>query len=351
LSNPFLNTTMAASSSNASSVLMGRLHGINKSRVLHPRVPYASEMVPIGDIDCRLNTYDPDRTFLRNPPKALVLFLHGLNAHGTFPTTRIVADLMVANGYAFMAPDLPGHGLSSGLRGYIESGDKMIDFATTIAEHAFRVYVEGLAAERALNGPDAGNPGMKLFMIGSSLGGNLSLQVATRRTELVSGVILMAPMLKISLVSPFLTRLFIKHSSTILHKAEAIPLPKDNNYRCPKVAEECHKDMLKPLKEGDKARLGTIQSLFELEGKMEANFDKVGCPCLAMVGDEDDRVNNQGAVDLCRRARSQDMTLKRYPAKHGLMGEPSPLLETIQYDMIRWLDERCNMEVFIRSSL
>jgi alpha-beta hydrolase superfamily lysophospholipase len=341
---------MAASSSNASSVLMGGLHGL-KARVKHPRVPYASEMVPIGDIDCRLNTYDPERTFSRSPPKALVLFLHGLNAHGTFPTTRIVADLMVANGYAFMAPDLPGHGLSSGLRGYLESGDKMVDFATKIAEHAFRVYVEEAAAERTKNGPGAGNSGMKLFMVGSSLGGNLSLQVATRRKELVSGVILMAPMLKISLISPFLTRLFVKHSSTLLHKTEVIPVGKDSSYRCPKVAEECHNDMLKPLREGDRARLGTIQSLFELEGMLESNFDKVACPCLAMVGDEDDRVNNQGAVDLCRRAQSQDMTLKRYPAKHGLMGEPSPLLEKMQYDMIRWLDDRCNREVFIRSSL
>ena len=227
----------------------------------------------------------------------------------------------------------------------------MADFATKIAEYAFRIYMENVSSDKVKARNSSGNPGLKLFLIGSSLGGNLSLQAALRRNDMVSGVVLMAPMLKISLLTPFLAHFFIKHAAGVLPKAGAIPIGKNSNYRCPKIAEACEKDMLKPYQVGDRGRLGTIQTLFELEGSLESRFDNVSCPCLAMVGDEDTTVDNQGAVDLCKRAQSQDMTLKRYPARHGLMGEPSPLVDRMQYDMIRWLDERCNREVFIRSSL
>ncbi|CAB9527991.1 Monoglyceride lipase [Seminavis robusta] len=351
LSNLFLNINPAMAASNTSNVLMGGL-GALKGMKKPPRVPFVSETVSIGDIDCCLHTYDPVSTYSGTPPKALIVFFHGWNAHGTFPTSRILADLMVANGYAFMAPDLPGHGLTSGLRGYLESGEKMIDFATKITEYAFQSYVSRVAAEKAKRGPDGGNPGLKLFLIGSSLGGNLSLHVSLRRKDLVSGIILMAPMLKISLITPFLTKMFTKQLAAALPKLEAIPIGKNYNYRDPTIAEECEKDKLKPHQVGDKGRLGTVQTLFELERLLQEQFEDVFCPCFAMVGDEDTTVNNQGAVDLCRIARSQDMALKRYPARHGLMGEPSPLVDKMQYDMIRWLDERCSsQEVFIRSSL
>ena len=341
----FSQATMAASSSN---VFRAGLGGV-KGRVQAPRVPYVSEMVKIGGADCCFNTYDPDTKYSDRPPKALVVFLHGANTHGTFPTSRLVADLLVANGYACVAPDAPGHGLSSGMRGYLESGEKLIDFGVGAVDHAYNVYLEKIASEKATN-PDMPTPGLKLFLIGSSMGGNIALQTSLRRREIVSGVILMAPMLRITLITPF-TRFFIMKSAEMLPLAEAIPLRKNNNYRCPKITEECEKDMLKPHQEGDKIRLGSVKSLVELTDSLEAQFEKISTPCLVMVGDEDKQVNNEGAVDLVKKAQSKDMTLKRYPALHGLMGEPSPLVNRMQDDMLRWLDERCNREYYIQSSL
>ena len=68
----------------------------------------------------------------------------------------------------------------------------------------------------------------------------------------------------------------------------------------------------------------------ELVQTLDAQVENVSCPCFVMVGDEDKTVDNRGAVDLVKKAGSRDMTIRRYPALHGLMGEPSPLVEQMQ---------------------
>ena len=57
--------------------------------------------------------------------KALVVVHHGLGGHAHFPTTRLAAESLSAAGFIVVAMDLPGHGESKGLRGYIESADAL----------------------------------------------------------------------------------------------------------------------------------------------------------------------------------------------------------------------------------
>jgi alpha-beta hydrolase superfamily lysophospholipase len=226
----------------------------------------------------------------------------------------------------------------------------MVDFGAELAEYAYRDYLETIAKERASKNSPGIAPGTKLFLIGSSLGGNISLQVALRKKELVAGAILLAPMLKIRVINP-LTRLFIMKTAEIFPMAETIPVVNNNSYRCSKIREECDNDKLKPYQAGDMLRLGTVRSLVEMVDILESKFEQVSLPCLIMVGDEDRTVDNRGAVALAEKASSEDITLKQYPALHGLMGEPSPLLETMQEDMLNWLDTRCDREMRSHSSL
>jgi hypothetical protein len=40
------------------------------------------------------------------------------------------------------------------------------------------------------------------------------------------------------------------------------------------------------------------------------------------------------------KAASSDKTMKRYPALHGLLCEPSPLVDTIESEIIEWMESR-----------
>jgi alpha-beta hydrolase superfamily lysophospholipase len=58
-------------------------------------------------------------------PKAVVVLIHGLGEHGG--RYAHVAAAMNAAGYAFIAPDLRGHGRSGGKRGHFPSYDVVAD--------------------------------------------------------------------------------------------------------------------------------------------------------------------------------------------------------------------------------
>jgi acetyl esterase/lipase len=105
LSNGINSATMAASSSNAGNILMAGGRGIPRLREKPPVAPFTSEMIQIGGAQCCLHKWETRQT-----PKALVIYFHGANTHGSFPTNRLVANLLVNAGYAFVSPDLPGHG-------------------------------------------------------------------------------------------------------------------------------------------------------------------------------------------------------------------------------------------------
>jgi hypothetical protein len=56
---------------------------------------------------------------------------------------------------------------------------------------------------------------------------------------------------------------------------------------------------------------------------------------------EDCVVNNEGDFKLYEQSPSTtDKTMKRYAALHGLLCEPSPLVDTIQNDILEWIRAR-----------
>lgn len=92
-------------------------------------------------------------------PKGVVVLLHGLSEHGQ--RFKETAQRINEAGWAVVAPDLRGHGLSEGPRGAMSQDDD---------------YLHDLAS--VLDTVAAAYPGVKLVLMGHSMGGALAARFA-----------------------------------------------------------------------------------------------------------------------------------------------------------------------------
>lgn len=254
-------------------------------------------------------------------------------AHGMYATVRYAAERLAAEDYIVVAPDLPGHGRSDGLKGYIASAQSLLDTGVDIANHVRDKY-----ATATVNN--------NFFLLGSSMGGTISLAVAQKlaaesaSSSAVTGVVLLAPMLMLSVGSP--ARYVLSALAKIPGLSTAALIPSNSTsskdqYRDPEKRKECDDDTLTV---GGKLRVGSASSCVEMAALIQEQFASIQVPFLLMVADEDVVVKNQGSFDLMEQSPSNDKIMKRYPALHGLLCEPKPLLDQIQDDMVVWVNDR-----------
>jgi acylglycerol lipase len=269
----------------------------------------------VRDIDLKIHVWPQD------DPKAIALIFHGFLAHGRYPTVKYAAQLLHSHGFHVMAPDMPGHGESSGLRGYLPSAEVLIEDALKIACYVLEQF-----------------PSKKLFLVGSSMGGTIALRVAMELKE-ISGVILLAPMLAIKVGAP--ARMLLKGLSYVLPTVQVIPssaTSPDHQFRDEAKRKECVEDEL--TISGKTLRIASASTCVELANDTEEHFSEITVPFLCLVADQDTVVDSSGALRMFEQAQSTDKTLKRYEALHGLLCEPKPLIDEIEKDLIDWIEER-----------
>ena len=267
-----------------------------------------------------------------NSPKALIVLYHGIGAHGAYPTVRYAAEFFSQAGYAVVAFDFPGHGRSEGIPGYLKSSDDLIEDGIAMAEHA-----------QSLHGR-SNNKSLPLVLCGSSMGGAIALLVAHKLGQ-TSGkamplVILLAPMLKLNVSS-------LEHNALhllnyVAPTARLIPSSATDGskqYRDEKKRQECDNDPLCGTS-GAFLRVGSALTCVDTAFNVSQVFESINNPYLLLIADEDVVVNNEGAEDFHRKSASEDKTKIHYPALHGLLCEPSPLLEKIKADALDWLEKR-----------
>ena len=166
-----------------------------------------------------------------------------------------------------------------------------------------------------------------------------SLTPSTPPSAPVSGVILLAPMLAIDVNEP--SRFLLKALSYVAPTLAVIPsssTSSERQYRDPDKRKECEDDELSIS--GSTIRIGSASTCVELAKNIRSDFSSISCPFICMIGIEDVVVDNAGARDLMEKAPSPDKTLKEYPALHGLLCEPSPLVDEIHSDLLSWLNKR-----------
>jgi acylglycerol lipase len=116
------------------------------------------------------------RGWLPDRPTGVLLVSHGLGEHsGRY---RPVADALVPDGWAVYALDHRGHGRSGGARAHLD------DYADWLADLD---TVRRFVADR--------HPGLPVFLLGHSLGGQIALAYALDHPADLAGLVLSAPAL------------------------------------------------------------------------------------------------------------------------------------------------------------
>lgn len=249
--------------------------------------------------------------------KAVVVLSHGYSEHCN--RYAHVGAALTDAGYALCALDHRGHGRSGGGRGQVPAYETFLDD-----------YGQVIAMARAAH------PGVKCFIYGHSMGGNIALVYAITRPENLSGVIATGPLLGFAIKPPgwkvvlanVLNEVAPNFSMSAGLETEA--LCRDESVVQDYVDDPLVHDRLS-------TRLGKEwlrQSDFALEHAGELLI-----PALLMHGSADRLTSPAATRQFAERASNADVTFIEYAGMyHELHNEPEQA--KVFTDMIGWLNER-----------
>jgi acylglycerol lipase len=115
--------------------------------------------------------------------RAQILISHGFGEHsGRYGA---LTEHLVAHKYSVTAYDHRGHGLSDGLPGHVES---------------FREYDDDL--DKVVATVRSRSQARRLFLIGHSMGGLIALRYTTRKSGMLDGAVISAPLIEVAVPVP-----------------------------------------------------------------------------------------------------------------------------------------------------
>jgi alpha-beta hydrolase superfamily lysophospholipase len=251
-----------------------------------------------------------------NELRNVLIFVHGLAEHSSRYTH--FAEYLSGYNTAVETFDLRGHGRSQGKRNYIDSFSDYLDDFRIFYERVFRKY-----------------PKMPIFLCGQSMGGTISSLFVLEHRNNIRGLVLSAPVLKVSKdISPFLQKIssFI---GTLFPKLPTIKLDCRGISRDKSVVADYDCDPL-VYRKGIIAKTGAelIRAAKEIQGRLE----EMSLPILILHGASDPMSDINGSRKLYSEAKSNDKTLKEYENLfHCILHEPEK--DLVMEDIRLWLSE------------
>jgi len=198
-------------------------------------------------------------------PRALYVVIHGQSDHSSRFAT--MAAHFAGSGYAVYAADLIGHGQSGGPRGhmlrfeeYLETVDALID----LAQKEF--------------------PGLPLFLYGQSMGGNVVINYAFRKTGKVRAYIASSPWIRLAFEPPA-WKVWLGKTVKSIYPALAQPTGLNTKHLShdPAIVQAYEKDPLVHGKITASAFFETLQAGLHIPEKADQLTD----PLLIMHGSGD----------------------------------------------------------------
>ncbi|KAL0408868.1 UNVERIFIED_CONTAM: Caffeoylshikimate esterase [Sesamum radiatum] len=263
--------------------------------------------------------------------KGALCFCHGYGDTCTFFFEGI-AKHIAASGYGVYAIDHPGFGLSEGLHGYVPSFDAVVD---NVIEQ-YRI-MKGRPEIR----------GLPRFLFGQSMGGAVALKALLNTPNEWDGIVLVAPMCKISeeMTPPVPLQKVLIFLSKLVPQAKLVP-QKD---LADLAFRELKKKQMAPynvISYSDQTRLKTAVELLNATKYIESQVEKVASPMLILHGAADKVTDPRVSQFLYDKASSKDKTLKLYEGGFHciLEGEPDDRILAVLSDIISWLDSRTSLK-------
>jgi acylglycerol lipase len=251
-------------------------------------------------------------------PRAVVVIAHGVSEHGG--RYRYVVERLVPEGFAVYAIDHRGHGRSSGSKARI---DRMAHVVADLDALIDRIR--------------ATHPGLKLFLLGHSMGGTVAVAYALRRQDKLDGLALSAPLAAIE-AAPLPLRIVARVLSKIAPGAGILDIDAGDVSRDPDEVRAYDAD---PLNHRGKLPARTVQELADTIGTFHDGVPAITVPLLVMLGTGDQLVPTDGCRMVHDRAGSADKTLRVYDGfYHELFNEPAGERERPLGDLAAWLAER-----------
>jgi alpha-beta hydrolase superfamily lysophospholipase len=251
-------------------------------------------------------------------PRGVIVIAHGFGEHGGC-YSHVAEALSPALDVDLVAPDLRGHGRSPGRRGVVRKYEDLVDDLNA-----------------ALDWVRTARPGLPLFVLGHSNGGQVSLRMAIGGRPDVSGLILSNPSLKIVAHVPAY-KLAIGHF--LLRFAPGVTLrgriEADRMTRDPAMQEAHHTDPLRHSRISAPLYFGMADGGAVVLDRAES----VRPPVLMLLGGSDPVIDPETTRRFFERLANPDKTLHLYP---GMLHEPLNELgrENVFADVQSWLEPR-----------
>ena len=247
--------------------------------------------------------------------------------------TRVEHYKLVRKGIACIYIEVEGHGRSDGSNGLIENWDMMVndvkDYFSEVKNKDQRFHHK------------------PFFLMGESMGGAIAYCVYNLIPDCFNGVILQAPMCKISeeLLPPkFVVQLLdrLMHPQATTRCLGYLPIaPTDGtlaeklgpNKQCLAMLATC------PTLYGRDPRLITAKTLLDATVVISATLSQFNAPFLVQHGSDDRITDPKLSEALYEEAQSNDKTLKIYDGMwHSLVhGEFDDNKEKVFNDVIQWI--------------
>lgn len=233
-------------------------------------------------------------------PGGVVLLVHGLGEHvGRY---RTVVDVLRPDGWAVYGGDARGHGRSGGRRAHVDR---------------YRDWLDDLDAVRRLVA--ARHPGLPLFLLGHSAGGQLALAYALEHQDELRGLVLSAPALASSAVPPAVRRP-LQALARVAPRLRVKVVDTDRISQDAEVVAAYRRD---PLVFQGHPTLGWSAAVAGQFGVLPQRSRGLRLPLLVLHGTEDALTDPAGTRLLERECGSPDLTVRWYPGLwHEIFNEP-----------------------------